>query len=223
MSKKHIPIFLKPLMIPEWEPGFPSSESSEEPGPMLLVRSLCSLDALSDISACKKRYLELSEIDQGLFISIEESEIRKNLFDPLRQAKTNYILGNYIGSIALSGIVAEKLAILIYIMDNPSHTKLETFNKKLDQKRRVTMLWKADLIGEDSVRDFCFIREARRSSLHHWRASEEFIAVQAAQTYAAATRLVDAATDFGITNGPLTMNSKLWKYLEDKGVIETAE
>lgn len=106
-------------MIPEWGFEVHSPQSPDDPAPMLLLSSLCSLDAFSDISACKKRYRELTEIDQNLFVSIEEPEIKRNLFDPLRQAKTNYVLGNYVGSIAISGIVAEKLVVLIYIMSNP--------------------------------------------------------------------------------------------------------
>ena len=222
MNSKQIPIFLKPLTIAEWEPDFPSSKSSQEPESILFLTSLCSLDTFSDISSCKQRYLELSKFDQDLFVSVEETEIKKNLFDPLHQAKTNYTLGNYVGSIALSGIVAEKLAILIYIMSKPSPEKLERFNEKYHQEKRVNVLRSSNLIGEDSVRDFCFIREARRSSLHHWRSPGELVAERAAQAHAAATPLVGAATNFDIVNGSLTMNPTLWKYLEDKGVIATA-
>ena len=119
MSKEHIPIFLKPLMIPEWGFEVHSPQSSNDPAPMLLLSSLCSLDAFSESSTSKKRYRELTEIDQNLFVSIEGSEIKRNLFDPLRQAKTSYVLDNYVGSIAISGIVAEKLAALILVMRNP--------------------------------------------------------------------------------------------------------
>ena len=56
--------------------------------------------------------------------------------DHYAKAKTNYILGNYVGSIALCGIVAEKMAILIYRMNTPNSTKLEDFDKEYSQAKR---------------------------------------------------------------------------------------
>ena len=223
MSKKSIPVFVNPLKIIEWEPGFNPRQTSEAPALRPMLQSLCSLDAPSDIPECRKRYEQLSEFDHSLFVSIEEPEIKKNLFDPLRQAKTNYILGNYVGSIALCGIVAEKLAILIFIMNKPDRNELHKYDKQYSQEDRVKMLKNARFIEKQSESDFTFIRKARRSSLHHWNTSEERTAAKAMQTYAAATRLVKAATDFGFSNGALTMNPKLWEYLESKGVISARD
>ena len=223
MSKKSIPVFVNPLKIIEWEPRFHPQQSSETLALRPMLYSLCSLDAPSDIPECRNRYEQLSEFDHSLFVSIEEPEIKKNLFDPLRQAKTNYILGSYVGSIALCGIVAEKLAILIFIINKPDQNELRNFNERYSQEDRVERLKTARFIEKQSEIDFTFIRKSRRSWLHHWNTSEERTAAEAVQTYAAATRLVKAATDFRFVNVALTMNPKLWEYLECKGVISARD
>ena len=57
--------------------------------------------------------------DQGLFLSLQESELVENLFGPLRQAKTSCPIGNCFGAIGLCGMVVEKMAILIHAINTP--------------------------------------------------------------------------------------------------------
>ena len=57
--------------------------------------------------------------DQGLFLSLQESELVENLFGPLRQGKTSYLIGNYFGAIGLCGMVVEKMAIIIHAINTP--------------------------------------------------------------------------------------------------------
>ena len=141
----------------------------------------------------------------------------ENVFGPLRQAKTNYILGNYVGSIALCGIVAEKMAILIYRMNKPNSTKLEDFDKEYSQVKRIRVLQEESLIEDNSAEDFDYIREARRSFLHHWLTPEEGTAEQTLRAYAAAIRLVLVVVDYKNVDGRLILNSKFMKFLDDRG------
>lgn len=91
------------------------------------------------MSALRKRYIEVSEKDEGLHLTLEEPELKENLFGPLRQAKMNYVIGNYVGSVALCGVVAEKLAILVHAMSTPSRVEREEF-EKLPQAKRIKKL-----------------------------------------------------------------------------------
>ena len=222
MSRMYFRTFLNPSKLFEWEPEFHASNLPKNPAPEDLLKFLCPLDAPSDMSAFKKRYTEVSEWDQSLFLTLEVPELRENLFGPLRQAKTNYVTSNYLGSIALCGIVAEKVAILIHSLSSPSETEQKDF-EDLGQAARVNKLKKAGHIDEQSVKDFGDIRAARKSYLHRWQTPEERTARQAVQVYASATRLVLGVMDVQILNGHLRLNPKLRRYLEDRGEIVVKE
>ncbi|MCY4654761.1 MAG: hypothetical protein OXC95_16555 [Dehalococcoidia bacterium] len=190
----------------------------ENPTPESLLGRLCSLDVPSDMPAFKERYVEVSKEDIELFFSPEEPELKENLFGPLRQAKMNYLLGNYIGSIALCGIVAEKVAILIHLM-NTSCANCHELYQRSAQVRRVSLLKKRGLIETQSRTDFESIRKARNSVLHNWNTPDDAIANKAVQTYCAAARLVLKMMDANPVSGALSLNPEFMKYLDDRGEI----
>ena len=109
----------------------------EHPTPKSLLEFLVPLEMPSDMTAFRERYSAVSEKDRTLFLSLEEPELKENLFGPLRQAKTNFILGNYVGSIALCGIVAEKVAILVHALSSSSEHERNEF-EGFDQSRELT-------------------------------------------------------------------------------------
>ena len=79
----------------EWEPEFRASNLPDDPAPEGLLEFLCPLDMSSAMSAFKERYGEVSKVDRKIFLTLEESELKENVFGPLRQAKTSYVIGNY--------------------------------------------------------------------------------------------------------------------------------
>ncbi len=221
MPRIYFRTFLNPSKLLEWEPlGAPNLP--ENPTPERLLEFLCPLDMPSDMSAFQKRYLEVSKMDHDLSLSLEEPYLKENLFGPLRQVKTNYVIGNYVGAIALCGIVAEKVAILIHIISSPVGTELESF-QSLPQHRRVEELKLAGRINGQSVQDFGDIRAARRSYLHHWNAPEEQTAKRAVQAYASAMRLVLGVMRLKIVNGHVSLNPALARYLDAQGDLVVKE
>lgn len=222
MSRMYFRTFLNPSKLFEWEPGYRAPNLPEDPSPERLLRFLCPLDVPSDMSAFRKRYIEVSEKDEGLHLTLEEPELKENLFGPLRQAKMNYVIGNYVGSVALCGIVAEKLAILVHAMSTPSRVEREEF-EELPQAKRIKKLKQAGYIGEQAVKDYGDIRAARRSYLHHWNIPEERTAKRAVQAYASATRLVLGVMDVQLINGNVRLNPDLRRYLEDRGEVVVKE
>ena len=217
MSEGHMRASVNALKVPELDPMYGALT------PERLLRRLCSHDVPSDISAFKERYVEVSKEDTELFFSPEEPELKENLFGPLRQAKMNYLLGNYIGSIALCGIVAEKVAILVHAINTPCEAENRKFVEKYYQAKRIKHLKQRKLVCNQSVRDFEDISAARKSPLHHWSTPDDDTAQAARQTYAAATRLVVNMMDVKVVNGKISLNPRLRKYLEDKGEIVAAE
>ena len=218
MSSQQIRGFINPLMIFEWDPAF-NVKSDNNPRPELLLQRLCSLNVLSDMSELKRRYRRVSKNGQTLPFSFEEPEIKENLFEPLRQAKMNYVLGNYVSTIALCGIVAEKLAILIHRMNTRDEAKRAEFEKCFGQGRRLERLKELRLINKQSASDFGNIKAARNEALHHWNIPEKRTAQRAAQSFAFAIRLVLDTIGFKFVNGAFVPSPGVSRYLKERGEI----
>ena len=168
-ENQHINAFINPLKLLEWE-KFPTPQ--ENPTPKRLLEFLCSHGLSTDMAAFKMRYREVSTKDQKMFLYPQESELVENLFDPLRQAKTSYLIGNYVGAIGLCGMVAEKVAILIHAINTPDEGERKQFEQD-DQARRVETLKRRSLVSNESVSAFGAIREARKGYLHYWTSTRD--------------------------------------------------
>ena len=204
----------------EWDPDFSQVMNlPENPTYERLLEYLCSIDMESDMSAFKSRYVQVSETDRDLIINFIEAEIDENLVSPLRQAKTNYILGNYVGTIVLCGIVAEKVALFTYKKNTTDEAECEKFDD-LYQPERVKRLKKLGYIDEQSEKDFKFLIGVRRSYLHHWNIPEARTAERAVQSYAAAVRLIFAVIHISFDDGTVFMDDRTFEYLEKRGVFQ---
>ena len=125
------------------------------------------------------------------------------LVAPLRHAKSSYMVGNYLGTIALCGMVAEMLAILLWDLagaelgGKPMTVKDEdalfgSAFERLGQDRRVRVL---DAYGQISVpvkADFDLLRSVRRKYLHLWSQDHDRLPADAIEVYRACLRLVAA-------------------------------
>lgn len=218
MPRMYFRTFINPLKLLEWEPEFRASNLPDDPAPEGLLEYLCPLDMSAEMSAFKERYKEVSKCDRNLVLTLEESELKVNVFGPLRQAKTNYIIGNYLGSIALCGIVAERVALLVYNINVMDKEKRQAF-EDMYQADRLKLLKSLGLIQEESRMGFGEISAARKSALHLWNTPEEGIAKRAVRAYASATRLVLDVMDVEFIEGNVRLNPKLRKYLEDRDDI----
>ena len=219
---QRINVFVNPLKLFEWE-KVPIPTLPENPTPERLLEFLCSLGLSADMAAFKMRYREVSTMDQGLFLSLQESELVENLFGPLRQAKTSYLTGNYVGAIGLCGMVAEKVAILIHAINTSDEDERERFEQD-DQARRVETLKRRSLVSNDSVKAFGVIRAARKRYLHYWTSTrDDRTAKEAVHVYRAAIQLVLTAMEIGFTNGQITLAPPLVEYLKARGAIRPDE
>ncbi len=207
------------LKILEWD-RVCRPNHCEDPTLERLLRYLCSFDVSSEMSALRERYLKISGTDESINFLFEAPGIKENLSWPLRQAKMNYVLGNYLGSIVLCGIVAEKLAIIVYGTRIISKTKRKNF-ERMGQCQRVTCLYRKEFIDEKSKIDFDAIRNTRNSFVHSWKEPQKRVAERAADVYEAVTRLVLAIIPFAFKSGTVVLDRKLLKYLQERGAILT--
>jgi hypothetical protein len=101
-----------------------------------------------------------------------ERQIEKRILMPLRNAKVGFVLENYFAVIALCGLVAEMVAILLFEMahhDMPPEEQRQIFGQsfqRLGQERRIDVLKAKGLIDPQQVDWFGIIKRVRNNHLH---------------------------------------------------------
>ena len=208
------------------QPGPPSCED--------VVRFLCAPDLPVKIDDLVGRYQEISPSRTGLFFAPADDRIMAKLVWPLKNAIACHMVGNYLGAIALCGLVAEMTAILrfevsdVRINNQPMHDKAQkalfgsTF-EKLGQEPRVRILGAYGLIDDDMRGKFSLVLGKRRSYLHFFSSDLAPMARDAAEVIRATISLVVSV--FGLTtrDGKIVLGPAVERYLEGKGVIRPGE
>ena len=177
-DEERLDVFLHPLMFVLAEATPPGSGQSG-PSTESVLDFLCTPGIDSDIATLIRRYREISPEPDPLFAAPAEKGILEKLVWPLLHAKGSYMLGNYLGTISLCGMVGEMLAILLFEI-----AELEYLGKKmtrtderglfgnsferLGQGRRVSILYANRLIDKELKDSFDAIRSNRRQYLHFW-------------------------------------------------------
>jgi hypothetical protein len=220
MADHRVNVRLNPLRMFEWDrqrvtvPPLPG-----HPTPERLLQFLCTSETTPDfdIATYQKRYLEISEVKE-LVMSFNEPELSENIFDPLRHAKMSYILSNYLGTIALCGLVAEKVAILIHGLHNDDEQERERF-ERLGQDARVKELKTAGWIGPSLVQNFGNIRGSRRQYLHYWNEVEPRVRADAVRCYGWTTDAIIEAMGITFHSGALVVRPEMAAYLKKSGTM----
>lgn len=66
------------------------------------------------VTHLQDRYKELRTVNRDFHMAPAEKWIQSKVIAPLRQAMANYVLSNYLSTIALCGMAAEMEVMLIY-------------------------------------------------------------------------------------------------------------
>jgi len=210
--------------------------SMTEPPPTLedVVRFLCTPGVECDLNSLVARYKEISNEERRLFAAPAEVRILEKLVWPLRHAKAAYMVGNYLGTISLCGMVAEMVAILLFelsefhinnkLVDDKKQKELfgSTF-EGLGQDRRVKVLKSINIIDEKTESAFDSLRLIRKRYLHLWSQDHEKLPKDAITAYNNAIHLVVQTIGQDIQDGKIILNPALVKYLQRKGVFKENE
>lgn len=225
-----IDIWINPLQFLEvdepWA-GLSNSEVSAE----RVLDFLCTPGAGSDLATLVSRYRKISQEPKRIFAAPVESRILDKLIWPLRHAKASYMVGNFLGTISLCGMVAEMVAILFFeIAEIRLNNAIMTVDdekalfgspfEKLSQQRRVEILDGYGLIDSEAKSAFDLIRTKRRRYLHLWSQDHEALPADAIATYHAAITLVIRAIGQEIHEGKIILNPALVRYLERQGIYD---
>src|SRR5262245_12785048 len=99
-----VPVWLNPLDSPIGDPA-----TAEQ-----ILDFMVTPGVPADPATVQSRYQQITREQPPLVAPPLEDRILTQLIWPLRHAKASYIVGNYLGTIALTGIVAEMSAILLF-------------------------------------------------------------------------------------------------------------
>lgn len=219
---------INPLAFLEVDEPWASS-TGEKPTSDALLRFLCPAEERFefDIEKLLTRYRQISTEPVRLFVAPDEQRILDKLIWPLRNAKSSFMVGNYLGTVALAGMVAEMVAMLLWqITDSQINGK--TIEKedekllfgcefeKLGQDRRVSLLTAYGIIDAKTKAKFDTIRSSRRHYLHLWSQDHDRLPRDGVQCFHAAVSLVITAIGQDINDGRFVMNPRLLRYLDQQ-------
>jgi hypothetical protein len=211
-----------------------ASATKAAPTVEAVLRFLCPADQGADLDKIVARYREISTEPLRLHFAPAEQRLLDKLVWPLRHAKASYMVGNYLATLALCGMVGEMVAILLWeIADRQvngraigSDDEKALFGAKferLGQERRVAILGAYGAITDEARQHFERIRLARRRYLHLWSEDHEKLPGDAVACFQSAASLVVAAIGQDIRGGRLVLNPRLAQYLERRGLYEPLE
>lgn len=228
MGNETIPAYINPLAFIELEmPLLEKTLTAES-----ILRYVCAPVAPDGV-AIAARYREINALSDSLFFAPAESNILEKLVWPLKHAKSSYIVGNYLGSISLCGMVAEMISILLFEiselsvngqpLDDDHQKKLfgSSF-EKLAQERRVQVLKSFKVIDEPVAKAFTEIRLIRRQYLHLWSKEHARIAEDARNCFRASMELVLRTLSQQIIDGKIRLNPLLTRYLRKLGLFHAS-
>jgi hypothetical protein len=201
--------------------------------PEAVLRFLCTPQMPHTVEAIVERYRSISNEKVRLNMAPAEPRLLEKLVWPLRHAKASYTLGNYLGTIALTGLVGEMVAILFFeisnftVNKNPMTPDVQEglFGRsfeKLGQERRVKVLSAYGIISTVLKADFDHIRAIRQKYLHLWSYDHATIQRDAIDAYHAAVALVVGVIGQEIKDGMFLLNPSLLAYLERIGFLRSS-
>lgn len=197
-----------------------------------ILTNLCLPSTTSDIRSIKERYKEITQSESSIPIAPAENRILQNIIWPLKHAKDSYCIENYLGTIALCGMVAEMLAMLIfevydiavnsYPVNKNADIQKGLFGKtfeKLGQERRVNILLAYEVINTEDQSKFDLIRKIRNKYLHFYSYGHKSIKSDALGVYSACTALFNQITGLKFNGGVTEFNKPFRVYFKQKGII----
>ncbi len=228
-----IEVYVNPLQFIDVDEPW-ARFSNQEVNAQSIIDFLCTPGISSDVESLISRYKTISVEKKRIFAAPNEQRILDKLIWPLRNAKAGYMCGNFLGTIALCGMVAEMVSIFLFDVSSLkiNHAKLTEEDQKavfgskfekLGQERRVNILYAFGIINDEMKQNFDVIRNIRRGYLHLWSQDHEKLPSDSVKCFEAAVLLVVSAIGQDIRDGKIVLNKAILKYLEKQGTFSEFE
>lgn len=223
-----LPIYLNPLLL-----GVPKDRSDHRQ----IASNLFDFLAVGSNFANRcdqylKRYEKLLPISGTLYVIPLDKRLEEKLIVPLRQAYASFLLGNYLGTLGLCGMIGEMLAIFKFdissleiegrIMSLDDQRALFGNNfERLGQERRIEVLHVYGVIKDDYARLLEKIRKIRNNYLHFWSRDHDQIENDAYQVLVATIEGIKKTFPQEFEDGKVLIGDEIVQYLS-KGENEGA-
>lgn len=227
MGDHSVNVWINPLILFGSE-FRPNGLVVEEMSYNVLMGFLCRPGIGSQVADLVARYNEISIEKNRLEIAPGETALLDRLIWPLRDAKASYVVGNYLGAIALCGMVGEMAAILAFDMHNEAQDPVRYTEKaqadlfgrpfeKLGQERRVNVLLHLGIIADETRALLESVRVRRNRYLHDWSRDHAPIKQDAVASFDACIDIVTAVLGMKIVAGKLAFKEEVFLYLNRHG------
>ncbi len=220
--------FLEQRVVPGTE-----SEIFGPPKLESILSYLCGQGVSSQSEKICQRYKDTQTSKLGL---VPNTKFFANkLIEPLREAQTSYMIGNWIATIALCGVTCEMLTMLIfemsrkYIQINGKSIDEESIQKavfgttfeKLTQEGKLRLLLNLGVIDEGMHSSLDKVRSVRNQYIHYYdyNADPETRRKQALDLLTQTTEVTQNLTVVGYSNGSVILHPALLQYLKDAGEL----
>jgi hypothetical protein len=221
VAERLIEAWVNPLQILEIDEPWADVQKVDIT-PDVFLEFLCTPGVASDAPSLAARYREVSIERTRLFVAPYEEQLMTRLVWPLRHAKAAYTVGNYLATIALAGLVAEMMALLLWdVFGSPELEQSAKVKKELGrgsferagQARRVKVLRTLGLISVEELQAYSAIRVARREHLHLWTHDDAKVAQTAVAAYDNAVFVVFGGLGLGVKDGRVILKDKILDYI----------
>lgn len=236
MSKDNlIRAWVNPLICLDADDRFPFKENVKLTSDAVLEYLAENDNKTPTLDEMKSNYARISENATRLFIIPAETMILSKIIRPLRHALGYFMIGNFLESIAISGMVCEMAAVFLFQIneitvkgepvsnDDEANRNLIKF-EKMRQWERTSKLLEWGLIDKDVKDKFDFVSEKRNEYLHRLSKNDNDIETNAKHVFDKTLDIILYVTGLRIGKpGRAVLNQKVLDYLRKKGLLEKSD
>lgn len=173
------------------------------------------------------RYRAITKKDTELTVAPDHALIQEKLIDPLLQAKTSYMIGNWLAVISLCGVICEVLSNLVYEINPLKFSAKELTEKQeiemfgtavieMTQDRRTRLLKAAGIINDEVFQKFKDVRETRNKYIHMFKSNISGSKTDALRSYQSTVHLVSSVLNQKYDGKNYSITPALYSYITKK-------
>lgn len=183
--------------------------------------------ARPDSDSMLAHYKEIADLLNPIFFTPHHPIINVKILGPLRSSAANFTVGNYVASVALSGMVAEILTVLWFQISDirvgpdqmDKKAQIELFGQTFDwcnQSRRLKILRRLGIINQDIFDSLEWIREKRNNYVHGFNEPWDDVKNESLGTLSRLCKCIREFLEIRHVNGAVHIRQRLLDYLDGR-------
>lgn len=210
----------------------PYEHLTEHVDPGQLLQDFCNDWTSQAVERIRARFLRVDTPELDIFVVPAENMVLDKLVWPLRHAKIAFCRSDFLGCIAICGMVCEMATVFVYelVAEASDLSRLESEDREilsegtyetLRQQERIKGLLRMRVIPQNLAENLDKVRKIRREYLHFLKKDYSAIEDDACQAYEATCLTVKTLVGIPLDDkGKFRIPSHLERYMRSKEVIE---